>query len=151
MDHLKKETSAQKHEPVEEPVSEPTDLTLSRRDEANSALKLIRELPPAKQEVLHLRLIEEFSYREISEITGHSVSYVGVLVHEGVKAVREKLERTIGKSQRATYLRSPAVRKALLVLLICVGLAIALKGPVSEIIKDRLSAIGSAIGGFKPD
>ncbi len=50
------------------------------------------KLKEAYQEVIILKFQEGRSYKEISEITGHSVSNVGVLIHEGMKILRAKFE-----------------------------------------------------------
>jgi RNA polymerase sigma factor (sigma-70 family) len=54
-------------------------------------LALLAALPASQQEVLRLRFQENLSYKEIGEVTGRSVSHVGVLIHEGLKALRLKL------------------------------------------------------------
>lgn len=64
---------------------------LERSDDARRALLALASLPPAQQEVLRLRFQEELSYKEISEITHHSVSNVGVLIHTGIKQLRQRL------------------------------------------------------------
>ncbi len=48
-------------------------------------------LPPAQEEVIRLKFQGGLSYKEISEVTQHSVSYVGVLIHMGMKTLRAKL------------------------------------------------------------
>ena len=50
------------------------------------------KLKETYQEVIILKFQEGRSYKEISEITGHSVSNVGVLIHEGMKILRAKFE-----------------------------------------------------------
>ncbi|MCO4753572.1 MAG: sigma-70 family RNA polymerase sigma factor [Bacteriovoracaceae bacterium] len=50
------------------------------------------KLKEAYQEVIILKFQEGRSYKEIAEITGHSVSNVGVLIHEGMKILRAKFE-----------------------------------------------------------
>ena len=47
------------------------------------------ELPDNQQEVIRLKFQNDLSYREISEITGLSVSNVGFLLHVGIKRLRE--------------------------------------------------------------
>jgi RNA polymerase sigma-70 factor (ECF subfamily) len=54
------------------------------------------KLKETYQEVIILKFQEGRSYKEISEITGHSVSNVGVLIHEGMKILRSKFEE-VGK------------------------------------------------------
>lgn len=48
-------------------------------------------LPVQQQEVIRLKFQEGFSYKEISEITGHSISNVGYLIHIGIRSLRETL------------------------------------------------------------
>lgn len=51
-------------------------------------LRLIDRLPPGQQEVVRLKFQNGFSYKEISRITEHSVSNVGVLIHTAVRRLR---------------------------------------------------------------
>ncbi|MGE4130423.1 MAG: RNA polymerase sigma factor [Bdellovibrionales bacterium] len=62
----------------------PETLTTLNRDLS----RLVSRLPPAQREVLRLKFEEDLSYKEISAITGHSVSYVGVLIHEAIAKLR---------------------------------------------------------------
>jgi len=64
------------------------------RTESNMALGALSRIQNKYQEVLILKLTHELSYKEISEITGHSVSNVGVLIHEGMKELREMLSES---------------------------------------------------------
>lgn len=61
------------------------------RTEGNIALATLTRVQNKYQEVLILKLTHELSYKEIADITGHSVTYVGVLIHEGMKELRELL------------------------------------------------------------
>ena len=56
-------------------------------------LDLLEQLPGNQQEVIRLKFQNGLSYREISGITGLSVSNVGVLIHYGLKAIRQKVCR----------------------------------------------------------
>lgn len=51
----------------------------------------LRRLTDNQQEVVRLKFQSGLSYREISEITGLSVSNVGFLLHTAIKKVRSKL------------------------------------------------------------
>ncbi len=62
-----------------------------RCDDADQAARLIDDLPKRQQEVIRLKVQGDLSYREISEITGLSVSNVGYLLHVGLKSVRTRL------------------------------------------------------------
>ena len=65
----------------------------SGREEASGVVRLLAQLPESQQEVIRLKFQEGMSYRQISEVTGHSVNHVGVLIHEGMKAMRARLCR----------------------------------------------------------
>jgi RNA polymerase sigma-70 factor (ECF subfamily) len=67
------------------------DLAAERDDEAARALRAIDALPEAQQEVLVLKFRHGLSYRDIASVTDLSVSHVGVLIHEGVRALRARL------------------------------------------------------------
>ena len=60
-------------------------------EEEERILQMIGHLDEIHQEVIRLKFQEDFSYKEISEITGHSVSYVGVLIHEAIVSLRKSL------------------------------------------------------------
>lgn len=73
------------------PLPAPTH-TVDAREAAQEALRRLAALPENQQEVLRLKFQHDLSYRDISEVTGLSVSYVGVLIHHGLKALRLQLE-----------------------------------------------------------
>ncbi|MFP4106623.1 MAG: RNA polymerase sigma factor, partial [Phycisphaerae bacterium] len=60
-------------------------------EDVGRMLAAMKLLPDNQQEVLLLKFQNGFSYKEISNITGHSVSYVGVLIHTAVKALRNRM------------------------------------------------------------
>ena len=77
----------------EEPVS-PDPLPsaeLEAREGLSRILSGLKALPPDQQEVIRLKFQNELSYREISEITGLSVSNVGFQLHRGLRSLREML------------------------------------------------------------
>jgi RNA polymerase sigma-70 factor (ECF subfamily) len=61
------------------------------RDAAARAFAMIETLPPNQREVIRLKFQHGFSYREISRISGHSVSNVGFLIHVGLKTLRARM------------------------------------------------------------
>jgi len=75
---------------VPSPDPSPPDV-LERRDDAARALRLLEALPESQREVLRLKFQNGFSYREISRITGHSVTNVGYLMHAGMKTIRGRM------------------------------------------------------------
>jgi RNA polymerase sigma factor (sigma-70 family) len=62
--------------------------SLEAEETHDALLRLIDKLPPNQQEVLRLKFQSGFSYKEISRITAHSVSHVGVLIHHAVTRLR---------------------------------------------------------------
>ena len=61
-------------------------------DSATRAIEFLDRLPPNQQEVIRLKFQNELSYREISDVTGLSVSNVGFLRHVGLKRMREMMK-----------------------------------------------------------
>ena len=64
---------------------------LERKEAASRALDLLDSLPTNQQECIRLKFQGGLSYKEISKVTSHSVSYVGVLIHHGMKTLRAQL------------------------------------------------------------
>ncbi|MEL6124542.1 MAG: sigma-70 family RNA polymerase sigma factor [Bacteroidota bacterium] len=71
-------------------------ITPDQQLESNDTMGLIRraiaQLPDTQRQVIHLREIEGYSYKEIAEITEFSVDKVKVNLHRARLALREKLE-----------------------------------------------------------
>lgn len=64
---------------------------LAQADGSRRILDALACLPATQQEALRLRFQEELSYKQISAVTGHSVSHVGVLIHDGIRSIRRRL------------------------------------------------------------
>ncbi len=64
---------------------------LDVRAAAVRVLGVLAQLPASQQEVLRLRFHDELSYKEIGAATHRTVSHVGVLIHTGLKELRERL------------------------------------------------------------
>ena len=65
--------------------------TLERQETLGQATAILAALPANQQEVIRLKVLDGLSYREISGVTGLSVSNVGFLIHQGIKTIREQL------------------------------------------------------------
>ncbi len=89
IDARRKNSHAEKSEVEEVAYETPEDKT-AKAQEQGSLLKLVAKLPLEQQEVIRLKFQDDLSYKEISAITGHSISYVGVLIHTAVTTMREK-------------------------------------------------------------
>jgi RNA polymerase sigma-70 factor (ECF subfamily) len=75
-------------------TSRPVDLA-ELHDTSQVVVRLVEQLSDDQQEVIRLRFQHAMSYQQIAEITGHSVSNVGVLIHTAIKKLREKM--AVGK------------------------------------------------------
>jgi RNA polymerase sigma-70 factor (ECF subfamily) len=64
---------------------------MEQQEAVARAAAALAVLPTNQQEVIRLKLQDGLSYREISEVTGLSVSNVGFLMHQGIKTIREKM------------------------------------------------------------
>jgi len=63
-----------------------------RREDAGRLRVALGTLPPRTQEVLRLRFQEGLSYKEIAGVMQLTVSHVGVLIHNGLKSLRARIE-----------------------------------------------------------
>lgn len=64
---------------------------METQESAAQVLRALENLPPSQREVIRLKFQNGFSYREISRISGHSVSNVGFLIHTGLKTIRRRM------------------------------------------------------------
>lgn len=71
----------------------------SGKEQRQRLLGHLEELPPKQQEVLRLKFQGGLPYREISRVTGESISNVGVLLHVGLKSLRAKLQGQTSEGQ----------------------------------------------------
>lgn len=72
----------------------PGPAAVAERNALSSALlAALDRLPPGQREVVRLKFQNGLSYKEISEVTGHSVSNVGFLIHTAVTTIRKELAR----------------------------------------------------------
>lgn len=74
------------------PGSEPTK-RLENKDDARTAVAALAGLDERDREVVSLRFAGELSYKEIAEVTGLTVSHVGVILHQAIKTVRGEMAR----------------------------------------------------------
>ena len=64
---------------------------VSRNDQAEHMRKAMRQLPPAQQQVLALRYLEEWSLQECAEAMGKSVGAIKTLQHRAMKNLKKLL------------------------------------------------------------
>jgi RNA polymerase sigma-70 factor (ECF subfamily) len=58
----------------------------------------MEQLPPNQREVIRLKFQHGLSYKEISAVTGLSVTNVGFLLHTGIKRLRKLMLRTYSEA-----------------------------------------------------
>ena len=96
MDVLKKEnrmTTVSQQQALDRASCDGDPMAAAERQEAvRMAVTVLESLPDNQQEVIRLKVQNGLSYREISEVTGLSVSNVGFLLHRGIKTLRERLK-----------------------------------------------------------
>lgn len=66
-------------------------VALEQKDALNRVMGLLDELPENQKSVMHLRDVEGYTYKEISEMTGLSVDQVKVNLHRARKTLRSRL------------------------------------------------------------
>ncbi len=69
---------------------DPGDL-LERKERLSLILELLETLSLNQREVIALKFRQGLSYKEISSVTGLSVTNVGFLIHTGLKTIKERL------------------------------------------------------------
>src|SRR5262249_47320055 len=83
------------------PDPSPPD-TVEKRDSAARVLDMLERLPASQREAIRLKFQSGFSYREISRISGHSVTNVGYLIHVGLKTLRGQLQSLDGQPAKSS-------------------------------------------------
>lgn len=92
----KEERRMERHKLVAVPERlDPGPAPAESRETAEIVAEKLLGLPEKQRDVLVLRIQEEKSYRQISEITGMTTSYVGYLIHQGLRTLASEL-RTAG-------------------------------------------------------
>ena len=71
------------------------------REAGAHLLAALGQLPAEQQEVFRLRFHEDFSYAEISEITGHTTNHVRYLIHTALKTLRVSLREHLDVARPA--------------------------------------------------
>lgn len=81
--------------------AEPSPLAAIEKSQGTENLMtVVKKLPEKQQEIVFLRFHTGLSYKEIAEVTGNSVSNVGVLIHTAVRSIRDHIAGS-GKSAEA--------------------------------------------------
>ncbi|HPK09370.1 MAG TPA: RNA polymerase sigma factor [Saprospiraceae bacterium] len=76
----------------------PAELVV-RNDEMKKLVKMIDELSENQKTVIHLRDIEGYSYKEISELAGLTLDQVKINLHRGRQALKDKILNNLRKTK----------------------------------------------------
>jgi RNA polymerase sigma-70 factor (ECF subfamily) len=68
-------------------------LQAQRHDHVTAIMGLLGDLPPNQQEVVRLKFQDDMSYKQISSVTGLTVSNVGFLLHTAIRRLRSELRQ----------------------------------------------------------
>lgn len=80
-------------DPTEVPATETAaspQQTMAETEKTQAVTALLGRLPPRQQELVRLKFQNGLSYQEISEVTGLSVSNVGVILHQAMTGLRQR-------------------------------------------------------------
>lgn len=66
---------------------------LEKKEAGETIAAYLSQLPERSREVVSLKFAGGLSYKEIAEVTGLTVSHVGVILHEALSKVRERMAR----------------------------------------------------------
>ena len=72
---------------------------LERREQLQHVAQILDDLSENQREVVRFRFEGALSYREISQVTGLSVSNVGFLLHTALKNIRERMQQSAPSSR----------------------------------------------------
>lgn len=93
IDIQRKESKMQSLNPVDQgrlvDKTDNPETALQKRQEQAVLPALLAQLTKGQQEFVRLKFESELSYKEIAEVTGHSVSNVGVQLHNAIKKLRQ--------------------------------------------------------------
>ena len=94
LDKLRKKKYS--HEPVEEHYAiKDTTMDPAQQVQSNNIMSMIKEaintLPNDQKQVVHLRDVEGYKYKEIAEITGLTIEKVKVYLHRARLTLRKQL------------------------------------------------------------
>jgi RNA polymerase sigma-70 factor (ECF subfamily) len=68
------------------------DKSLEQKDSLNRVMKILEELPASQREIIHLRDVEGYTYKEIAEMTELTEDQVKVNLFRARQKLKEKLK-----------------------------------------------------------
>lgn len=98
VDRWRKEKKMQTIETIDErsdPGSSP-ETSVESKQGLHWILSCVGRLGAQEQEVIRLKFQQDLSYKEISRITGATVSHVGVILHNAIQTIRAEIRENGG-------------------------------------------------------
>ena len=77
---------------IQENTTESHPADRRKREAITSLFELVDTLPAKQRELVLLKFQQDFSYQEISDVTGLSVSNVGYILHQAVRSLKQAWE-----------------------------------------------------------
>jgi len=96
------ETQSQEELDKAEDSMPETSKDSEQNERSRKVWQVLRLLPQNQQEIVRLKFQNDLSYREIAEITGLSVSNVGVLLHYALLKLREHFKEVKGNEKKVS-------------------------------------------------
>lgn len=93
IDILRKEDKLSLENNLEEILARPC--ISEKLFEISQIMQEIAKLEKSEQEVLVLKFNDDLSYKEIAELTGLSVSLVGVRIHNALKKIKDVIQKDL--------------------------------------------------------
>lgn len=94
LDHQRRERAmkAREQQAATAPPPESPGRGVEHDDQVRVLRNCVESLPDKQQEAIRLRFQGGMSYREIGAVMNESEGYVGWLLHQGLKRLRERME-----------------------------------------------------------
>jgi len=90
-DHSRRQEIPLADAPILKARSDHPEVTMVRTEDQEGLLRLIRRLPPDRQQLLILKFVEGFSNAEIGQIMGRSEGAVKSLYHRTLLSLRDQV------------------------------------------------------------
>ncbi len=68
--------------------------------DADTTLEFLQDIPEKYREAVWLRMVEEWSVRDIAELSNESENVISVRIHRGLKLWRKRVSEEFGKKSR---------------------------------------------------
>lgn len=81
-------------------VSSDPGTPIETQIDADLALGLLQDIPEKYREAVWLRMVEEWSVKDIAELSGETENVISVRIHRGLKLWRKRINEDSGKKSK---------------------------------------------------